>query len=681
MTDASLRDLAAEAGIATGWRDAFGAWHDVAPETLRPVLHALGLAAANPAQIAASRAHLAARRDTAPPDPLVTAECGQPIALRLAPGRARLRLESGESRDLTLSQTDGPALLPAIDEPGYHVLEAAGRAITLAVAPARCLSPSDFAATSRFWGLAAQLYSLRGAQDCGLGTFTTLAQLATAAGRAGADALAISPVHAQFAAAPDRFTPYSPSSRTALNCLHADPSLLLGPDPAPPAPTAQIAWPGVARHHWARLRAAHAWLQSHPTHDFSVRFAEFAARADDALVQHARFEALHAHFLAQSPGLWHWRDWPAAYRDASSPAVAAFAAEHANEVDFHLFAQWLAAHGLATAQQAARDAGMPIGLVTDLAVGADGSGSAAWSRPDQTLIGLSIGAPPDYLNQLGQDWGLTAFSPTGLARHGYSAFLGMLRSALRHAGGVRIDHVMGLARLWVLPEGAGPLDGAYLHYPMQDLLRLVTLESHRHHALILGEDLGTLPDGYHHVLEARELLGLRVLWFERDHHHFRPPRHWSPSAAAMTTTHDLATLAGWWTGRDLEVRRALGLLGDDTAIWHAVENRARDRASLWQAFHDSGATDHAMPAPDHPAPMVDAAIRHVGKSACALALLPLEDALGLQDQPNLPGTTTEHANWCQRLPTDVTGFFTDPAVAARLHALAETRPRPASADL
>ncbi len=676
MTDASLRDLAAEAGIATSWRDAFGAWHDVGPETLRHVLQALGLAAGSAAHIAESRQYLMARQEMAAPDPLVTAECGQPIALRLPAGRARLRLEDGSARDCAIITRDGLGLLPAIEQPGYHTLEAGGRVVTLAVAPARCRGPADIGADARFWGLAVQLYSLRGDQDCGLGTFTTLAEFAGAAGRAGADALAISPVHAQFSADPDRFTPYSPSSRTALNTLHADPDLLLGPDPAPPAPTPRIAWPSVARHQQARLSAAYAFLQANPGHPLAARLAAFAARADDALLQHARFEALHAHFYAQSPEFWHWRNWPAGFRDVGSQAVARFAAEHADTVMFHLFAQCLAEHGLAQAQQAARDAGMRIGLITDLAVGADGSGSAAWSRPDQTLLGLSIGAPPDQLNNLGQDWGLTAFSPIGLARNGYSAFLGMLRAALRHAGGVRIDHVMGLARLWVLPEGAGPREGAYLHYPMQDLLRLVALESHRHGAFVLGEDLGTLPDGYQHVLEARQVLGLRVLWFEQENGQFRPPQHWSRAAAAMTTTHDLATLSGWWTGRDLDVRRGIGLLGDDTGIWHAYENRARERGMLWHALHASGATDRAMPAPEDPAPMVDAAIRHVGKSACALALLPAEDALAMPEQPNLPGTTTEHANWCQRLPCDVTGFFADPAVGARLDALAETRRRP-----
>ncbi len=674
MTDAALRELAAEVGIATAWRDAFGQFQDVSVGTLRAVLAALGFAAGNTAEIREAEAALRAGRQSAAPGRLVTADCGAALLLRLPPGRARLRLESGETSEITLTAREGLAEVPAIDVPGYHRLEFADRELTLAVAPSRGFSPGDVAPNPRLWGLAAQVYALRGQRDGGFGMFTDLAEFATGAGRAGADMLAISPVHAQFAADMTRFTPYSPSSRVALNPLHADPGAVIGPDPT----TAQgnrIDWASAQLRHRHRLRAAFTWLRAHPAHPLAVAFARFGIEAAPELRQHAIFEALHAQVRAQSPDIWQWRDWPAPWRDANSEAVRVFAAEHAEEVAFHLFGQFLAWHGLARAQDAARAAGMRIGLITDLAVGADGSGSDAWARPDQTLIGLSIGAPPDLLNALGQDWGLTAFSPTGLARHGYDGFLAMLRAALRHAGGVRMDHVMGLARLWVIPEGAGPREGAYLHYPMQDLLRLLALESHRHRAIVLGEDLGTLPDGFQPVLTARQVLGLRVLWFEQEGETFRAPQHWASAACAMTSTHDLATLAGWWREHDLEVRRDIGLLGDDAGIWYAHENRARERGRLWRAFEQSGAATTPMPAPDDPAPMVDAAIAHVGRTTCQLALLPAEDALGLTDQPNLPGTTHEHPNWCQRLPTNVARFFADPDVTRRLAAFAATRAR------
>jgi len=205
---------------------------------------------------------------------------------------------------------------------------------------------------------------------------------------------------------------------------------------------------------------------------------------------------------------------------------------------------------------------MPIGLIADLAVGADSGGSQCWARQDETLLGLSVGAPPDLLSYTGQNWGLAAFSPRGLALNGYGAFIEMLRTAMRHAGGVRIDHALGLTRLWVVPDGASPREGAYIRFPLEDMLRLIAIESHRMKAIVLGEDLGTVPEGFTEQLVAANVLGMRVLWFERDHaQHFIPPTAWSANAAAMTGTHDLPTVAGWWAGRDLEWRHRLDLFG------------------------------------------------------------------------------------------------------------------------
>ncbi|HCL75914.1 MAG TPA: 4-alpha-glucanotransferase, partial [Pseudomonas sp.] len=235
----------------------------------------------------------------------------------------------------------------------------------------------------------------------------------------------------------------------------------------------------------------------------------------------------------------HWRQWPERYRTPENPAVQRFAEENADEVSFYAFCQWLIARGLERAQAAARGAGMAIGLISDLAVGADGGGSQAWSRQDEVLAALSVGAPPDILNRNGQSWGIAAFSPWGLKAHGYRAFIEMLRANLAHAGGMRIDHVMGLMRLWVTPVGAGPEHGAYLNYPFDDMLRLLTLEAWRHNAVILGEDLGTVPEGLREKLVARRILGMRVLLFERDGNaRFRPTSEWSSDALATTTTHD-----------------------------------------------------------------------------------------------------------------------------------------------
>lgn len=307
---------------------------------------------------------------------------------------------------------------------------------------------------------------------------------------------------------------------------------------------------------------------------------------------------------------------------------------------------------------------MAVGLVADIAVGLDPGGSHAWSRRGELLTGLGIGAPPDAFQAAGQNWGITSFSPGGLQRTGFAPFIATIRAAIRHSGGIRIDHALGLRRLWVVPQGASPLDGAYLHYPEEDLLRLVALESVRGSALVIGEDLGVVPPGFRDVIAERGVLGMRVLPFERDEDgSFSPPQEWDRDAIAMTSTHDLPTVAGWWQGRDIDWRERLGAPGDRAK---EQEERAEDRAALWQACREAGAAAGAMPDPFDPLPALDAAVALTATAACELAIFPAEDLFGLSEAPNLPGTVDEHPNWRRRLPGTADALFADPAVAARI---------------
>lgn len=654
MSEAPLLALAAAAGVAHRWQDVYRIWHDVTPDTLRAVLAALGLPAWTDTDVAASL-HVA--QHPAGLAPLVTAALNTPIRLPIPDSPVQVVLEDGTTHDLHV--TDG--MLPGIGQVGYHRLRTAVAETVLAVAPARCWSVEDAHPQHRPWALAVQLYSLRRAGDGGLGDFAGLQNFVAAAGSHGAAGVAISPVHAQFSADPDRFSPYSPSSRLMLNVLHAS---LDVPDAAREA-AELVDWPGAGRARLAALRAQFAAA----TPDVHARLARFRAERGDVLETHARFEALHAHLFGTDPGRWHWRTWPDQYRRPDAPAVAGFAAENAGEVALHAYMQMAADDGLADAQASARAAGMPIGLIADLAVGADSGGSQCWSRQDETLLGLSVGAPPDLLSPRGQSWGLAAFSPRGLVQNGYGAFLEMLRCAMRHAGGVRIDHAMGLARLWVVPDGASAADGAYMHFPLVDMLRLVAIESHQRRAVVLGEDLGTIPEGFSEALSSNAILGMRVLWFEREGGFgaYTQPRTWTPGAAAMTGTHDLPTVAGWWAGRDLEWRHKLGLFMD--TAHDANENSARhaDRAGLWHAMQVSGAAQGDPPPPNAPAAVVDAAIRHVATASSALLILPIEDALGSLDQPNLPGTMDDaHPNWRRRHVGPAGELLDPPQVAARL---------------
>ena len=578
MSDSLLLELAESAGVTSRWRDVHGVWHDVLPDTLRAVLGALGLPAGSDAAVRDSLGHHRSTR--AALLPLVTAQVGVATHLPLPPQRYQVRMQDGSVRDGTLAAAPGGSTLPVIDAPGYHRLSVAGQVTTLAVAPERCYTVQDAAPGRRLWALAVQLYALRRDGDGGLGDFGSLKELVGPAAAHGAAALAISPVHAQFSADPDRFSPYSPSSRMALNVLH---TRLDMPDDAV---ADFVDWPAAGRARLAAMRALFASADAATLIDL----ADYRAAAGQALETHARFEALHAYHFGADRSRWHWRTWPAEHRDPANPAVEAFAEQHAEAVRLHAFMQFLADRGLGDAQRATREAGMPIGLIADLAVGADSGGSHCWSRQSETLLGLSIGAPPDLLSIEGQNWGLAAFNPRGLAQNGFAAYLELLRSAMRHAGGVRIDHALGLARLWVVPDGASAAQGAYVTFPTEDLLRLIALESYRHRAIVLGEDLGTIPDGFQERLQAAGIMGMRVLWFERDKQddHFTSPRTWSRGAAAMTSTHDLATVAGWWSGRDLQWRSRLGLLGNQDRVdweWYA---RHRDRGMLWDAMRASG---------------------------------------------------------------------------------------------
>ena len=637
-----LHDLAAAAGLQVDWTDASGQAKRVADDALADVLTALGID--SPDRL---RAEQQAARAT-----FVSGEQGEPIALP-GGGRGRLHLASGGAIEV-----DGT--IPPIDEPGYHHLHLDDRTMTVAVAPPRCFTVADAAPGRRLWGPAVQIAALRDARNTAFGDFAALARAATAFAEAGADLMGISPVHALFPADPGRYSPYAPSSRLFLNILYADPGLVGHPVGHEDAP-ALIDWANAIPQRIAALRAAF----DARTDAISDAVARFAEQGGDELVRHARFDALHAHFLRE--GAHGWQDWPAPYHDPAGDAVAAFAREHADDVIFHLFCQWLADRSLAEAQGAAKDAGMALGLVADLAVGMDAGGSHAWSRPNDLITGLSVGAPPDLLGPEGQNWGIAGFSPLGLARSAFEPFVATIRAALRHAGGIRIDHAMGLQRLWVVPDGKSAADGAYLSYPVDDMLRILAIESRAASAIVIGEDLGTVPKGFRPQLDRRHILGMRVMPFEADGARLKPPASYAPAAAVMTGTHDLPTIAGWWQGRDIEVKEEAGVFAGSR------DERARDRAGWWQSFVAAGVATGDEPAPDDPAPVVTAALRFVGETPCEAAVIPLEDLAGLVEQPNLPGTTTEHPNWRRRMPADTAAMLGDAATAANIAALEDSR--------
>ncbi|HWT72257.1 MAG TPA: 4-alpha-glucanotransferase [Oxalicibacterium sp.] len=698
----TLRRLAEAAGLAIEWTDAFGKPQRVSADTLRKVLAALQVDCGDDAACEASIAMLAEEESTLALPPLITARTGHEIVLsphaEVYGEPYRIELEGGDELSGRITDNNGrPPRLPAIDRIGYHRLYIGERhVLVLAVAPLRCFTVEDAVhgsdTTPHLWALAAQLYSLRRADgetigDAGIGDFTALEILARSAAAHGAAAIAISPVHAMFSANPYQYSPYGPSSRLFFNVMHIDPASISGEE----ALAASIArldaeaerkrlhdaelvdWPAAARWRLAVLRDLFDHYDIHC--EGWKEFESFRIEGGMMLEDHARFEALHAAMREQ--GIHgSWRDWPEEYRDPRSDQIAAFAEAHDNDIMFHAFLQWQAARGLRHAQRSAIAAGMRVGLITDLAVGAESSGSQAWSRQHQMLNGLSVGAPPDILGPRGQNWGLAAFSPRALRQYGFQAYIEMLRAAFRYAGGVRIDHILGLTRLWLVPNGSDGREGVYLRYPFEDLMHLIALESHRSKAIVIGEDLGTVPAGFSEQLGEAGLMGIRVLWFEQEGERFREAGSWSPQAIATTDTHDLPTVVGWWRGRDIDWRAQLDLLAPGTDIEQEYAARKRDREALARSLHEM--QPHAHIDPEDEQPPLEAILRFVGATSAPLAIVPLEDVLALEEQPNLPNTIDQHPNWRRRLPASVDRMLDNESVAARLAVLDDARKRKAS---
>jgi 4-alpha-glucanotransferase len=552
----------------------------------------------------------------------------------------------------------------------------------LAVAPETCHLCDALQPHSRSWGLTVQLYGLRRDGDWGIGDFTGLAQLGAGAGERGAATVGINPLHALFAAEPRHYSPYSPSSRIWLDYRYIDvtqvPGYGAGGSPEPAALIAArqaelVDYPAVAALKRPVLEEAfrrfHAPGQAGAA--LAQEFEAFRRDGGAALAAFATFEALQERFAA-SGGPPSWHNWPPALRDCGSPEVAAFARERAERVAFFQFLQWLADRQLAAAAAAGQVHGLAIGLYRDLAVGVSPTGAEAWAAPGLVVPDAAIGAPPDALSRAGQDWGLAPINPLALQRQGYAPLIAALRANMRHAGLLRIDHVMSLQRLYWVPSGCPATAGAYVTYPFRELLRLLALESRRQGCAVIGEDLGTVPEGFRETMQRAQVLSYRVLMFERrDDGSFVPPGEYAPLAAASAATHDLATLKGFWLGNDIAWRRRLNLYPDAAAEATEAAERERDRHLLLEALAREGLLaperfGEFLPAGGEPAygsDLGDAILAYLARSRARLALVQLEDVVGETEQANLPGTTDAHPNWRRRLPQRLDALLAAPELA------------------
>jgi 4-alpha-glucanotransferase len=518
----------------------------------------------------------------------------------------------------------------------------------------RCFVPG-WLCDGRAWGISVQLYGVRSDRNAGIGDFEDLAQLAELFGPLGADFLGVNPLHALFWSDPERASPYSPSSKRFLNPLYIAVDRIAGqPDIEGKSRELRaldlVDYAGVAALKRDALEMAFARRGEQPA------FAAYCAAGGDALHRYAVFEALSEHFMSQS-GSGGWLDWPQAYHDPASASVAAFAAEHAGRVAFHKWLQWVASEQLADAQRRARAAGKRVGVYLDLAVGVSPDGAAAWSDKELYATGARIGAPPDTFNHLGQDWGLAPMRPTTLVQRHLEPAALELASAMQPAGAVRLDHVMGLARLYWLPSGSDARSGGYVRYPLDTLLAVLGRSSAEHRCLVIGEDLGTVPPGFRETMQAHHILSYRVLYFERAWDGlFNPPSNYPNEAFACVATHDLPPLRGWWAGSDIDARLTCGIYEHEGVADQARAQRGDERRKLIDSLKREDllegceSLEQSSSLPDE---VFIAAHRYLARSPAWLFGVQLEDLAGSAHMVNLPGTDRQHANWRRKLPVNL----------------------------
>ena len=695
--------LVAMRGIETQFIDAYGNPTTVAEGTKEKILHTMGYAVDDEPRLISQIDEQVRDAWETPLDPVKVLRDAQaqyialrlPIALVNTPLTLRIELEDGTELTQSLMAIDAELVNAAevdgfeyqefavlIEAPlphGYHQITLLHDTLTLAAgrlikAPDACYTPDVIAQGKKIWGLSVQLYCVRSERNWGMGDFTDLQYLLRNAAQQGADFIGLNPIHALYPNNPDACSPYSPSSRKWLNHLYVDVTSVseyqtdsvqaIVNEPEFLAKLQQARAVGFVDYEAVaalKMPVLNALYSEYSQGDTSALDA-FIEQGGESLAALATYDALAEHLAQQGEPAWGWPVFPEAYQSYQSEAVSEFAKTHAVRVRFYAYLQFLADTQFTAASQVASELGLTIGIYRDLAVGVSEGSAEIWAAKDLYVTDASVGAPPDILGPLGQNWGLPPMDPEVMYQQGYQPMIDLFAANMANSGALRIAHAMALLRLWWVIKGDSADKGGYVYYPVDDLLGILALESHRHQTLIIGEDLGTVPEEIREKLADNGVYSYRVFFFEQaEDGGFYSPSHYPVQSMATLTIHDFPTLIGYWHCDDLALGKELGLYKTDEILQPLYVSRHDNKQQILNSLHGHGAiSDNISRDVNHVGMTQELNYGmqvHMATGSSALLSLQLEDWLQMDKPVNIPGTFNEYPNWRRKLSQNLEDLF------------------------
>ncbi len=609
----------------------------------------------------------------------------------------QLNRKALKSKDIVQLKLQLPDDIPS----GYHQLTLRNRSLEghcqLIVVPETCHEPEALIEGKKIWGSSIQLYSVRSDNNWGIGDFSDLKYLGIEFANQGADIIGLNPIHSLYPSNPWHCSPYSPSSRCFINPLYLDVTVI--PDFIECPKINQMISETDFQHRLRNVREAnyveyeqvaslkysilevifHHFSENHIKQktDRSKAFDRYRRKKGESLELHATYEALFEYYKNEDSNNWGWPCWPEEYRQPGSSEVKSFRRKFKHRIHYFMFLQWQSEIQLESAHQATKDSGMLVGIYRDLAVGVDRGGADVWSHSEYYCQEASVGAPPDTVAPQGQNWGLPPFNPQVLKEHAYAPFIEMLQANMTHCGALRIDHVMGLLRLWWCPTDKTADYGVYVNYPMEDLLGIIKLESQRHQCLIFGEDLGTVPAEIEAALPEAHCYSNEVVLFSREQDRFLNPENYKSSALTCISNHDIPTLRAWWNCNDLDLRQQLGIY-DNHKSQQEKEARHEDKKALLKTLQDMdelpwGVNPDDINTMGYSRELLERIHYYLAKTASKIISIQLEDILEMDSPVNIPGTSDEYPNWRRRLNRSTHSLINDESYKMFLKNITLTR--------